>query len=165
MARGGAAAPEMSRLLSVELPALYDAAYDLTRRAAIRAGVDVWAFTAAYGLGLTMPGESPQLSEVVILARQNHHLTDSSGPCRGVSIRPRAVANRPVVARPAAGGAARPATRRTISTARRATAPSTEGPGATPRRPTLPAPNVTAITRCPSFTPTENGLVYERVRP
>ncbi|MEU0314597.1 hypothetical protein [Nocardioides sp. NPDC006273] len=79
----GAAPPEMTRLASVDLPALYDAAYDLARRAAVRAGVDVWAFNAAYGLGLTMPGESPQMSEVVILARQTHHLTDSSSPCPG----------------------------------------------------------------------------------
>ncbi|WP_406029906.1 DUF3488 domain-containing protein [Nocardioides sp. NBC_00163] len=74
---------DMARLVSVDVPALYDAAYDLARRAAIRAGVDVWAFNAAYGLGLTMPGETPQLSEVVILARQTHHLADSSSPCPG----------------------------------------------------------------------------------
>lgn len=79
----GIAPPEMTRLVSVDLPALYDAAYDLARRAAVRAGVDVWAFNAAYGFGLTMPGESPQMSEVVILARQTHHLTDSSSPCPG----------------------------------------------------------------------------------
>jgi hypothetical protein len=79
----GTAPPEMTRLVSVELPALYDAAYDLARRAAVRAGVDVWAFSATYGLGLTMPGESPQMSEVVILARQTHHLADSSSPCPG----------------------------------------------------------------------------------
>jgi len=74
---------DMARLVSVDVPALYDAAYDLARRAAIRSGVDVWAFNATYGLGLTMPGETPQLSEVVILARQTHHLTDSSSPCPG----------------------------------------------------------------------------------
>ncbi|WP_328527749.1 DUF3488 domain-containing protein [Nocardioides sp. NBC_00368] len=74
---------DVARLASVDLTALYDAAYDLTRRAAIRAGVDVWTFNATYGLGLTMPGESPQLDEVVILARQNHHLSDSSSPCPG----------------------------------------------------------------------------------
>ncbi|MFD4326070.1 hypothetical protein ACFWQC_15640 [Nocardioides sp. NPDC058538] len=74
---------DMARLVSVDVPALYDAAYDLARRAAVRAGVDVWAFNATYGLGLTMPGETRQLSEVVILARQIHHLTDSSSPCPG----------------------------------------------------------------------------------
>lgn len=74
---------DMARLVSVDVPALYDAAYDLSRRAAIRAGVDVWAFNATYGLGLTLPGETPQLSEVVILARQTHHLGDSSSPCPG----------------------------------------------------------------------------------
>lgn len=79
----GTAPPEMTRLVSVDLPALYAAAHDLTRRAAVRAGVDAWAFNATYGLGLTMPGESPQLSDVVILARQAHHLTDSSSPCPG----------------------------------------------------------------------------------
>lgn len=74
---------DLARLVSVDVPALYDAAYDLARRAAIRAGVDVWAFNAAYGMGLTMPGETPQLAEVVILARQTHHLSDSSSPCPG----------------------------------------------------------------------------------
>ena len=74
---------DMARLVAVDVPALYDAAYDLARRAAVRAGVDVWAFNATYGPGLTMPGETPQLSEVVILARQTHHLTDSSSPCPG----------------------------------------------------------------------------------
>ncbi|MFE3998561.1 hypothetical protein ACFX43_07120 [Nocardioides sp. YIM B13467] len=74
---------DMARLVSVDVPALYDAAYDLARRAAIRAGVDVWAFNATYGLGLTMPGETPQLADVVILARQTHHLTDSGSPCPG----------------------------------------------------------------------------------
>lgn len=82
-ARGESVRPAMIRLVSIDVPALYDAAYDLARRAAVRAGVDVWAFNATYGLGLTMPGESRQLSEVVILARQTHHLTDGSGPCPG----------------------------------------------------------------------------------
>ncbi|MFI5624670.1 hypothetical protein ACIA03_14505 [Nocardioides sp. NPDC051685] len=80
---GGTAPPAVGRLVSVDLPALYAAAYDLTRRAAVRAGVDVWAFNATYGLGLTMPGESPQPAEIVILARQNHHLSHSSSPCPG----------------------------------------------------------------------------------
>ncbi|MFD7076281.1 hypothetical protein ACFV9G_18905 [Nocardioides sp. NPDC059952] len=74
---------DLARLIPVDLPALYDAAYDLTRRAAIRAGVDVWAFNATYGLGLTMPGETPELDEVVILARQTHHLADGGSPCPG----------------------------------------------------------------------------------
>ena len=82
-ARGESVRPAMTRMVSVDVPALYDAAYDLARRAAVRAGVDVWAFNATYGLGLTMPGESPQLSDVVILARQTHHLTDGSSPCPG----------------------------------------------------------------------------------
>ncbi|OIJ25332.1 hypothetical protein UG56_018130 [Nocardioides luteus] len=80
---GGTAPPAVGRLVSVDLPALYAAGYELTRRAAVRAGVDVWAFTATYGLGLTMPGESPEMAEIVILARQNHHLSHSSSPCPG----------------------------------------------------------------------------------
>ncbi|HEY9392772.1 MAG TPA: hypothetical protein VIP58_01495, partial [Nocardioides sp.] len=82
-ARGESVRPAMARLVSIDVPALYAAAYDLARRAAVRAGVDVWAFNATYGLGLTMPGESRQLSEVVILAHQTHHLTDGSDPCPG----------------------------------------------------------------------------------
>lgn len=80
---GGTAPPAVGRLVSVDLPALYAAGYELTRRAAVRAGVDVWAFTATYGLGLTLPGESPEMAEIVILARQNHHLSHSSSPCPG----------------------------------------------------------------------------------
>ncbi|SDK01945.1 hypothetical protein SAMN05428985_102294 [Nocardioides sp. YR527] len=82
-AAGESVRPAISRLVSIDVPALYDAAYDLARRAAVRAGVDVMAFNATYGLGLTMPGESRQLSEVVILARQTHHLTDGGSPCPG----------------------------------------------------------------------------------
>ena len=80
---GGTGPPPLARLISVDLPALYDAAYELTRRAAVRAGVDVWAFNATYGLGLTMPGESPGLAEIVILARQNDHLSNGGSPCPG----------------------------------------------------------------------------------
>ncbi len=80
---GGTPPPAVGRLVSVDLPALYAAGYELTRRAAVRAGVDVWAFNATYGLGLTLPGESPELAEIVILARQNHHFSHGSSPCPG----------------------------------------------------------------------------------